>query len=168
MNGHTTGKHLLLLRHAKSSWEDPGLADHDRPLSPRGRRAARAIRGYLRKHEIPITLVLCSSARRTRETVELVDPGGEVQIEDGLYGASADDLLERIRQLPEQEGVVMLVGHNPSMHELALGLAKHPQELAGRTYPTGGLAWFSFSGSWRSLAPGQAELTEFVTPRELG
>ena len=164
----TTGKHLLLLRHAKSSWDDPALADHERPLSPRGRRAAKAIRSYLRKHEIPISLVLCSSARRTQETIELVDPGGEIEIEDGLYGASADELLDRLRQVPEAAIVVMLVGHNPSIGELAIGLARRRDELAARKYPTGGLAWFSFLGPWRSLAPGQAELTEFVTPRELG
>lgn len=161
-------KHLLLLRHAKSSWDDPALPDHDRPLTPRGRRAARAIGGYLREHEVPITLVLCSSARRARDTVELVEPGGDLQVEDGLYAASADELLTRIRRLPEDAEVVMLVGHNPSIEQLAAGLAAPPNELAARKYPTGGLAWLSFSGRWDGLAPDRAELVSFVTPRELG
>jgi phosphohistidine phosphatase len=161
-------KHLLLLRHAKSSWDDPGLVDHDRPLAPRGRRASRAIRSYLQEHEVPISLVLCSSARRARDTVELVEPGGELQIEDGLYGASAGQLLERLRRVPEDADVVMLVGHNPSIEQLALDLAVDPGELAGRKYPTGGLAWLSFAGPWDSLGPAGAELTTFVTPRELG
>jgi phosphohistidine phosphatase len=161
-------KHLLLLRHAKSSWDDPGLPDHDRPLALRGRRASLAIGSYLREHEIPISLVLCSSARRTCETVELVQPGGELQIEEGLYGASVGQLLERLRRIPEEADVVMLVGHNPSIEELALDLAADPDQLAGRKYPTGGLAWLSFTGPWHSLGPAGAELTTFVTPRELG
>jgi len=170
MNNHDMGatKHLLLLRHAKSSWDDPALADHDRPLAPRGRRAARAIGSFLSDHEIPISLVLCSSARRARDTVELAEPAGELQIEEALYGASAGELLERLRRLPEEADVVMLVGHNPSIEQLAFGLATNPDELAGRKYPTGGLAWLSLSGPWESLAPGRAELVSFVTPRELG
>jgi phosphohistidine phosphatase len=161
-------KHLLLLRHAKSSWDDPGVLDHDRPLAPRGRRASRAIGSYLREHEIPISLVLCSSALRARETVELVDPGGELQIEEELYGASAHQLLERLRRIPWGVDVVMLVGHNPSIEQLARDLAANPDQLAGRKYPTGGLAWFSFTGPWHSLGRAGAELTTFVTPRELG
>jgi phosphohistidine phosphatase len=161
-------KHLLLLRHAKSSWDDPALSDHDRPLAPRGRRAAPLIGAYLREHEIPISLVLCSSARRTQETVELAQPGGELLVEEGLYGASADELLTRLRRVPEEASVVMFVGHNPSISQLAVALLVDPAGLAGRKYPTAALAWVSFEGPWQSLAPGRAELTAFVIPRELG
>src|SRR5438876_10156760 len=94
------GKTLYLLRHAKSSWEDVALADHDRPLASRGRRASRTIAAHLRKQAIVPSLVLCSSARRTRETLERIRAGLgeeiEVQIEDGLYAASASDLLARL------------------------------------------------------------------------
>jgi phosphohistidine phosphatase len=161
-------RRLILLRHAKSSWDDPALADHDRPLSPRGRRAAKLIREHLRREEIAISLVLCSSARRARETVELVDPPGELMVEDRLYAASADQLLGRLRALPDDFQAVLLVGHNPAIQELAVGLARNAGDLAARKFSTGGLATLSFSGSWRSLAPEGTELVGFVTPKELG
>ena len=116
-------KRLLLLRHAKSSWDDPALADHDRPLAPRGRRAAKLIGEHLRENQIGVSLVLCSSARRARETLDLVQTPGEVLIERELYGASADELLARLRRVPDQRGTVMLIGHNPAIEDLAVGLA---------------------------------------------
>jgi len=161
-------KHLLLLRHAKSSWDDPTLADHDRPLAARGRKAAKLIGARLRTDHTPVSLVLCSSAQRARETLDLVAPPGEIEIDDGLYGASADDLLERVRQIAEDVDAVMLVGHNPAMHDLAVGLISDAGEHAVGKFPTGALATLAFTGSWRSLAPGRAELVAFLKPRELG
>ena len=161
-------KHLLLLRHAKSSWDDPTLADHDRPLAARGRKAARLIGARLRTDQTPVSLVLCSSAQRARETLDLVAPPGEIEIDDALYGASADDLLERVRQIAEDVDAVMLVGHNPAMHDLAVGLISDAGEHAVGKFPTGALATLAFTGSWRSLAPGRAELVAFLKPRELG
>jgi phosphohistidine phosphatase len=161
-------KRLLLLRHAKSSWDDPALADHDRPLAPRGRKAAKRIGEHVRRNDIPIDLVLCSSARRARETLELVGPSAEIQVEPGLYGASADELLERLRRVPEEVETVMLIGHNPAIQELTIDLAAHAGELAHEKYPTGALATLTFIGPWHALDPGRAELTAFVRPRELG
>ena len=112
---------LYLLRHAKSSWDDPGLVDHDRPLAPRGRQAAEAIGAYLREHDIGPELVLCSSAARTRETLERVGLTG--QIEDALYGAGASALLARLHEVPDEVASVMLIGHNPGMRQLAVDLA---------------------------------------------
>jgi phosphohistidine phosphatase len=160
-------KRLLLLRHAKSSWDDPTLADHDRPLAERGRKAAQLIGAYLHRERIPVSLVLCSSARRARETLELVDPPGDVQIEQELYGASADQLLERVRQLPETSDSVMLIGHNPAMQGLAVDLAGDGRELAEQKFPTGALAMIRFVGPWRDLRAGAGELAGFVKPREL-
>lgn len=161
-------KRLLLLRHAKSSWDDPGLTDHDRPLSPRGRRAAARIGRHLSDHGVPVTLVLCSSARRARETLERVAPPGAVEIEPRLYGASAAELLARLRRLPEAQAVVMLIGHSPAIEELAAALATGPDPLAGRKFPTGGLATLTWAGTWSDLGPGKAALASFVVPRELG
>ncbi|MDQ6818204.1 MAG: histidine phosphatase family protein [Actinomycetota bacterium] len=155
------------MRHAKSSWDDPTLADHDRPLAARGRKAAKRIRAHLRREQIPVSLVLCSSARRTRETLDLVAVSGEIQIEHELYGAPADQLLERLRRVPDRIDAVMLIGHNPAIQELTLDLTGDASELAGRKFPTGALATLTFTGSWRALGAGQAELTAFVTPREL-
>lgn len=161
-------KHLMLLRHAKSSWDDPALDDHDRPLAPRGRKAATLIGARLRFDETPVALVLSSSARRARETVDLVAPPGTVEIDPRLYGASADELLQRIRQVPDEVRSLMLVGHNPAIHDLADHLLESADQGAFGKFPTGALATLTFSGSWRSLAPGQATLVTFVKPRELG
>jgi phosphohistidine phosphatase len=160
-------KTLLLLRHAKSSWDDPSLADHDRPLAPRGRKGAKLIGTHLRQEQIRSSLVLCSSARRARETLELIAPSGEIRIEEELYGASADQLLERLRRLPDEDDCVMLIGHNPAIQDLASGLAGGDGELAMRKFPTGALARLTLTGGWHELAPGHAELAAFVTPRGL-
>jgi phosphohistidine phosphatase len=160
-------KQLFVLRHAKSSWDDPALPDHDRPLARRGRKAAKLIGEHLRHQRVPVALVLCSSARRARETVELVDPPGEVQVEREIYGASADQLLERLRGLSSDIEVAMLVGHNPAIQELAIALARDTNDLAGR-FPTGALATLSFAGPWKTLSPEQTELVAFVKPRQLG
>ncbi len=161
-------KRLFLLRHAKSSWDDPALADHDRPLAPRGRKAAKLIGGHLRQEGVRISLVLCSSARRARETLDRVAPGDETRIERELYDASADELLERLRRVPDEVETVMLIGHNPAIQDLAVGLARASGELARQKYPTGALATLTFRGPWRALEHGHAELAAFVIPRDLG
>jgi phosphohistidine phosphatase len=158
--------HLLLLRHAKSSWDNPSLADHDRPLAPRGRRAAKLMGAHLRRSPLDVSVVLCSSARRALQTLELVAPPGEVEIEDELYGASADGLLERLMRVPDVHNAVMLIGHNPAMQELAAGLAPGGG-LAEHKFPTGALATLTFSGPWSGLEWGCAELTGFVRPKDL-
>lgn len=161
-------KHLLLLRHAKSSWDDPTLDDHERPLAPRGRKAARLIAAHLRDNHVQVSLVLCSSAQRARDTLELVQPPGQVLIERGLYDASAQQLLERLREVPDEHDAVMLVGHNPAIEDLAGALTGDAAELAGQKFPTGALATLTFSGPWAGLAPDAAALESFVRPRELG
>ena len=119
--------HMLhLLRHAKSSWKED-VEDRERGLNRRGREAARRVGQHLPAAVGALDLVLCSSARRTRETMELVlaDYGVEPRsmIEDELYAASADKLMDRLRRLPEDEVAVLLIGHNPGLHELAITLA---------------------------------------------
>ncbi|HLJ02621.1 MAG TPA: histidine phosphatase family protein [Solirubrobacteraceae bacterium] len=160
-------RRLYLLRHAKSSWSDPGLADHDRPLAPRGRRAAILIGEHLRSAQIAPQLVLCSSACRAVETLEYLRLAGKVEVEPELYGASPDELLDRLRVLPDELGAVMLIGHNPSIQELAAGLAAGDSGLSERRYPTGALAVLTFAGPWSSLRPQRANLVEFVRPRDL-
>jgi phosphohistidine phosphatase len=166
-------KRLLLLRHAKSSWEDAGLSDHERPLAPRGRRAAKLIAEHLRRESVAPALVLCSSARRTRETLERIAPAlGErmdAHIERELYAASEERLLERVRALDEGVESVLLIGHNPGVERLALDLAGSGDKLAEvrRKYPTGALATLEFTGPWRELRPGTAKLADFVTPKQL-
>lgn len=161
-------KRLHLLRHAKSSWDDLAVDDHERPLAPRGRKAAAAMAMWLAEHEVRPQLVLCSTATRTRQTLgrllpALGDP--EIAYEDGLYHAGADALLERLRAVPGSTGEVLLVGHNPGLQELAVLLAAPgPQrERIEAKLPTGALVSLDVA----RLEPGGAEVTAFVAPREL-
>lgn len=160
-------KRVFLLRHAKSSWDDPDWADYDRPLAPRGKRASKTMAEYLTKEGIEPDVVLCSSAVRARQTLERIGlTDTQIVIEDELYGASASGLLERLRRLPEETGSVMLIGHNPAMQDLALSLARDGSAVEGK-YPTAALAELAFEGSWSGLRPGAAELVSFVTPKAL-
>jgi phosphohistidine phosphatase len=166
-------KRLFVLRHAKSSWDDPGLDDHERPLASRGRRAVEAIASYASAHEIKPELVLCSSSRRTRETLDGIAVGGEHQIERSLYAASTDEILDRLRQLPDGVGTAMLIGHNPAVQMLVLRLTNHDgtgavdpeREEVKRKFPTGALATLAFDCEWSELAPGCARLEEFTFPK---
>jgi phosphohistidine phosphatase len=164
----------MLLRHAKSSWSDPDLPDVDRPLAPRGERAARQIADYLRRNEIRPQLVLCSPARRTRQTLEAIEPSlGEtcaVELSSDLYAASAETLVERLRRLPESADPVLLIGHNPGLEELALALSDRGADLPRlrEKFPTGALATIVVdSDTWAGLEPGGGELVDYVVPREL-
>jgi phosphohistidine phosphatase len=166
---------LHLLRHAKSSWDDPGLEDHDRPLAPRGRRAARLLAAHIAKHGIAVDLVLCSSAVRARQTLELVGPslGGtpDIRTEDGLYAAGAPDLLSRLRSVDDRTWRVLMIGHNPGLEDLAEDLAGHGDAVARHAlqqkFPTGALATLSMQSSWRDLSPGAAYLESLLLPRRL-
>ena len=168
-------KRLFLLRHAKSSWDDPGLDDHERPLAPRGRRAVDVLSEYLRDNDIHPVQVLCSSSRRTRETLEGVAPGGETLIEPELYHADAKQLLERLRRVPDDVESVMVIGHNPTMQITALRLAKPDSSIGdgshraqiSQKFPTGALATLSFDGPWSKLAPGCARLEDYIRPKAI-
>lgn len=160
-------RQLFVLRHAKSSWDDPALDDHDRPLAPRGRSAVEALSNYVREHGIRPDQVLCSSARRTRETFEGVAPEGRLLVEPELYAASGVSVLERLRQIPDDVASVMLIGHNPAMQTLVVRLATGDLDSVRRKFPTGALATLTFEGPWSELAPGGAELTALVRPKDL-
>jgi phosphohistidine phosphatase len=168
-----TMKRVYLLRHAKSSWKASGVPDHDRPLARRGRRAAKAIARHLREQGIEPELVLCSTARRARETLERLEPALEtslVRFEPELYGASAGALLDRLRAVEDAVESVLLIGHNPGMQMLALDLARPTGDIReiDAKFPTAGLATLEFpGGGWDALAPGSAELVAFVRPRDL-
>lgn len=165
---------VVLLRHGKSSWSDPTLADVDRPLAPRGERASRRLAKYIRRKRIRPALVLCSPSRRTRQTLEAIDASlgkrREVEVVPQLYGASEQELLEQLRALPESVRSVMVIGHNPGLHRLALVLASRGPALPQleEKFPTGALATLVVpSGSWAALGPGAAELVDYVVPRQL-
>jgi phosphohistidine phosphatase len=166
---------LHLLRHAKSSWNDDA-EDHSRPLNKRGREAARLIGGNLPKVIGGLDLVLCSSALRTRETAELalagLKPVPRILYEDGLYLASASTLMQRLCELDERSDAVMVIGHNPGLHELAIALAAPGSvgfsSLANGKFPTGVRARFVIGTSWAEIDSTRHRLVDYVTVKSLG
>lgn len=167
-------RQLLLLRHAKSSWDEPALADRDRPLAPRGRRACELMANHLEANGIEPDAVVCSPATRARETLERIRPalGAEVSVweEPGIYEARWEDLLGIVQALPAELGSAMLIGHNPGFQELAVALAADGEglERMRRKFPTAALAILGFTGEWLRLAPRGAVLESFVRPKQLG
>ncbi|MBL6455114.1 histidine phosphatase family protein [Belnapia sp. T6] len=171
-------RQLLLLRHAKSSWDDPRLPDHARPLNARGKHAAVAMATAMRELGLSPDVVLVSSARRTLQTLEALTPfegGAIVEPMDALYLAPWSRLLEELRQVPETARSLLLIGHNPGLHDLALALADQAVLARGgpdgrrllEGYPTGALAEFTIASPWRQLEAGGGRLVRFLAPRDL-
>ena len=173
-------KTLYLLRHAKSSWDDPSLSDEERPLSPRGRRAATAMAHHLRRERVAPDRILCSPSLRTRQTLDHLGPvlmspenGGAVRFEAAIYEAAPHQLLALLQSTPPEISSLLLIGHNPGMASLAASLLApggHDASLVHlqRKYPTGALATFQFPHvEWDALRPGSCRLLSFVRPRDL-
>lgn len=166
-------RRLVLLRHAKSAWPED-VPDHDRPLGKRGRRDAPAVGRWLRdKGYLPDTVV-CSTARRTRETWELVAAelpasfrgrAPAVTFEPRAYAASAMSLLYLAHELPGESRTSMLIAHNPGISELAASLTG--THRGGMNFPTAGVAVLEFGDDWADLTHGQAHLADFVIPADL-
>ncbi len=169
-------KTLFLLRHAKSSWDDPKADDFDRPLAKRGRDdaprigALMATRGWLPQR------ALVSSAARTRQTWERVSgslpQAAETRFERTLYMAKPQTILDMVCGLPETAASAIVVGHNPGMEDCARLLAGEGSEPEAQIqmsakFPTGALARFVHEGTWAELAFGGAMLTDFVRPHDL-
>lgn len=176
--GHDDGgvtRRLLVLRHAKSSWDDPDLADRDRPLAARGRRAAKLLRRHLRDEGIQVDAVFCSTAVRARETWHRARPGlrGEptVTFEPRVYEADVRTLVEIVRTAPPTARTVLLVGHNPGLDDLVHALARDGDpgavDLLADGLRTGALATLRVEEEWSALAPGTGYLESLVRPRDL-
>lgn len=169
-------KQLYLLRHAKSSWDDPDMDDFDRPLNKRGRKAAKAMAIYFREAEIQPQLVLCSTSKRTRDTLKYLQPAlGEapVELERRIYEASYQTLLECLAEVPAETESVLMIGHNPGLERLALYLMSDRGHGAGAArmvdkYPTGSLAvLLAPAEDWASLKVGSCRLDDFIRPADL-
>lgn len=167
---------LSLLRHAKSSWKNPSLPDRERPLAARGIADAPLMGRAITERGIDPELVLCSSARRTVDTLSLVLPELKVEpsvvYEDALYHASAAEMLHRLRDVQPGANRVMMVGHNPDIQRLALDLIgsgpKHMRNHLMEKYPTAGLVVINFTaGLWSSVDINSGALNQFLVPREL-
>ncbi len=167
---------LLLLRHAKSSWGDPGLPDIERPLSPRGRRNAASMAKAIAADGMIPDRILCSPARRTRETLAALlpylDDEGRVTIDPKLYDSTTGDYLAAIARSGGEARTLMVIGHNPTIHSTARLLAGGGEpglaaELAAK-YPTGALAVIDIGHvGWNHLDPGSGHLAAFIRPRDL-
>lgn len=168
---------LSLLRHAKSSWKDASLPDRERPLNARGKAEAPAMGKAITKHGLDPELVLCSSARRTRDTLDLVLPQlkaePKVVYEDGLYHGTPAEMLGILQSVPQTAGNVLLIGHNPELQTFALDLIgsgpRHLKDRLQAKLPTGGLVVLRFlTGSWKTLEVNSGKLELFLTPKEAG
>ena len=163
-------RQLVLVRHAKSSWEDPAVADHDRPLANRGRKALGRMSAHLEDEHIRPDVVLCSSARRTRETLDGIRPSlgkhVRIEIENGLYDAGLDDLLTRLQTIDDSTRSVLVIGHNPGLAELVELLSAHdPAPSDPHEVPTGAIAVFTFAGPWSRLGAAVVSHDSMWRPR---
>jgi phosphohistidine phosphatase len=171
----SAARRLVLLRHAKSAW--PDVADHERPLARRGRRDAPVAGGWLRAAGLVPDRVVCSTARRARETWQLaaaeLDASPTVRFDQRVYGAAAGELLDLARETAPGARTLLIVGHDPAMQELTVALAgaragdADALERVRVKFPTAAIAVIEFTGTWQGLRPQQARLTAFVVPREL-
>jgi len=169
-------RRLLLLRHAKSSWSEPGASDHERPLNRRGQEAAPRIGAYLARHGLIPDHVLCSTARRARETWELVAaeaPAAPSPIfTDRLYDASPRTLVDVFRHAEPAAKSLLVVAHNPGLQEAATTLIAsgdlEDRERLREKLPTGGLVVIDFAiPDWSKLHARSGRLERFVVPRML-
>jgi phosphohistidine phosphatase len=171
-----TMRTLMLMRHAKSSWDRPELDDLDRPLAPRGQETAPVIARYIKQSRWQPDLVLCSPATRVRDTWHLMAPvlGGTVACKTlrAIYPGAPSRLLETLRRAADEVATLMLIGHNPGLGQLALSLCgsgprKALERMRGK-FPTAALAVIEFDiDHWNQLAPGAGRLRAFVRPKDL-
>jgi phosphohistidine phosphatase len=161
-------KTLLLLRHAKSSWDDPLLRDFERPLAERGKRDAPRMGKALSERGPLPDFVLCSTAKRARSTMKrFVKAAGitvEPQMEEGIYEASSPSLMKIVRSLPPTSAVALMVGHNPGFEDLVTRLA-----VAFDRMPTAALACVEIDvEAWEDVEDGKGKLVWLLTPKEIG
>lgn len=160
-------KKVLILRHAKSSWKSSGLSDHDRPLNKRGKRAAPRMGQLIYEEDIVPDIILSSTARRARDTAELVAEAcgfeGEIICLEDFYHAWTSDYIDGLRSIADVFASAMVVGHNPGMEMLL-------EQLAGETerFPTAALAVINLPiDFWSQLNDEtEGELVQFSTPRD--
>ncbi len=169
-------RRISLFRHAKSDWSDLDKSDFDRPLNIRGKKAAPLMGAYMSEQGIAPGVIYCSPAKRARATLDLVADqfthGPEIIFEDGLYMADARTMLDLVHNLSDSCDHVMIVGHNPGLHVLALALLEmaHNEDylkIIGK-FPTAALAVIEFDcGKWSEILPGRGRLHRFMSPKAL-
>jgi phosphohistidine phosphatase len=169
-------KTLYVLRHAKSGWDDPNLADHDRPLDLRGERAALVMGRYLAQRRFIPDLILCSTARRAVDTRTLVTSQWSrvpaVECDRTLYLSGERRVMQRLAQVPDEVRAVLLIAHNPDLHELAVALARRGDrerlaDLAAK-FPTAAFAAIKLPlEHWADIASVAGTLINYTVPKQL-
>jgi phosphohistidine phosphatase len=162
-------RRLVLLRHAKSDWPED-VTDHDRPLAARGRRDAPLVGRWLARSGCVPDAVVCSTARRAWQTWELaaaeLPAAPAPRLEPRVYEVTVLGLLMLVRELSDELRTVVVVGHNPSLAELAVGLAAPPPQPSA-SFPTAAVAVLGLPGRWSSAGPGEARLLAFAVPADM-
>lgn len=167
---------LIIFRHAKSSWADASLEDFDRPLAPRGEKAAPLMGAYLAQHGLLPDLIFCSASQRTRQTLALASTAWSAQPEtifdDDLYHATVPALMKAIKAAPDEKRHLMVIGHNPGLQSLLLELigSGSPEGRSGiaHKFPSGAVAVLTFDvDRWAGIQPGSGHLNMFMTPHQL-
>lgn len=158
------------MRHAKSAYPE-GVADHDRPLADRGNREARLAGDWIRSNAPEIDAVLCSTAARARETLARTNVAAPVRFRERIYDATPGTVIDEISRVEDEIHTLLLIGHEPAMHEVVLGLSGAEgtnDEVAAHVstkFPTSAVAVLEVDGPWRRLELGGAALVEFHVPR---
>lgn len=166
-------KILGLLRHAKSDWDDIGKRDFDRGLNARGRKGARLIGQHIAGHGVEWDLLLASPAERVRRTLDAAMPSEDATFDERLYLASADTIMDVVREHAGGERAVLVAGHNPGLQEVLYALVPPAEEdklfdEATTKYPTATFAVFELDiDDWSDLAPDCGRLVHFTRPRDL-
>ncbi len=171
-------RRLILLRHAKSSWPDD-IWDHERPLAPRGIEAMALVGRYLTEEKLIPDRVVVSTAKRTRETFELLSapfkpPHTQLVSEPRIYEAAVSALVEVVRETPESCKTLMMIGHNPGIAELSYFLvrpavsSKRDLERLTTKFPTASIAVLEFEANDWDVMPRTAHLERFITPKQIG
>jgi phosphohistidine phosphatase len=166
---------LILLRHAKAVRGGPEIPDHDRPLTADGKRAAAAMGAAMRRIGLTPDVILVSSSLRTQETLDALEPWDDrpnIETLAGLYMASHLQIRDSLRELPETVRSVLVIGHNPGIHEMAQWLAGNAAIKAGDPrladeYPTASLCEFLIASPWHKFGPAGTALKRFIQPADL-
>lgn len=168
-------KNLTILRHAKTETGSASQEDHDRALTARGINASHIMGEYLSRKAQKFDLVICSTAVRARQTWQEMQQTFPIKVlttfEKKMYLASGNEILNLLANVPEEVNSLLIIGHNPGLHQLALKLAKSGDEvlleILAQKFPTCALASFVFDPPWRNVAQTKGRLLGFMTPKML-
>ena len=161
-------KEIFVLRHAKSSWDNVNLSDHDRPLADRGIKDAAKLCVFIKNNGHNLDKVLCSTAKRAKETFDLIADGFNFEIDkttytDKLYFGDITDIIKDLRELDESLNNILIVGHNPSLHHLVELLTNEQIDR----FTTCNLAIISQDDEWITLNSHKCSLKSLIRPKDL-